>query len=343
MTTSPPWVTRAFLFAAALLVVAEMVARWGFASSVEGRFEYGFHPTAGFVESPAGRVQLVRSGGRRFFPQDYPLQRPPGTFRIFVLGDSVPRGTSVDQSYGGRLGALLRSRGTAVEVWNLCVPGYGVRRVQTTLKQALHYSPSLVVLHLNNSNEYEDEREFRRSQEFASWHPKNWLMKSFLFRRLYEAKTEQLTWKLLPESVRARQGVNDADAEIAASMSPTTLRQWEERVSEETRRSVSLCAAQAVPMVLVTQATLSGPVGSRSLHDAGLGALAQSLTNREVSEVSMLETFRETDVANLYADANHLKPPGHQRMADALLRVIDAKELLESRSARHENSFPLKP
>ncbi|MBI1841548.1 MAG: hypothetical protein HYR88_11945, partial [Verrucomicrobia bacterium] len=217
------------------------------------------------------------------------IQRPTGTFRILVLGDSVPRGVSVDLAYGGQLAALLRARGTPAEVWNLCVPGYGARRVQTVLRQALHYSPSLVILHLNNSNEFEDERELRRSQEFAGWHPKNWLMKSFLFRRLYEAKTEQVAWKLLPESIRARQGVNDADAEIAASMNASLARQWEERVRSETRKSVGLCDERGVPILLVTQATWSTQSGARRIQDAGLAELAQSLTNRHIAWVSMLE------------------------------------------------------
>ena len=48
-------------------------------------------------------------------------------------------------------------------------------------------------------------------------------MKSLVIRRLYEAKTEQVFWKWLPVEIRSQQAVNDADAELSASMNPEIL------------------------------------------------------------------------------------------------------------------------
>jgi hypothetical protein len=322
--------TRAFLLAVGLLIVAEGVVRLFFSSSMSGRFDYGYNPTAGFVERADGTVSLERSGGRRFFPQRFPVQPPPTTYRVMVVGDSVPRGSSLESSYARQLGSLFASEGALCEAWNLAVPGYGVRRVQVVLRQALRYHPSLVVLHVNDSNEYEDEREWRRSREFQGWHPRNWLMKSLVFRRLYEARTEKVSWELLPEAVRGRQGVNDADAEIAASMNPARLAEWGDRVRTVTRESVRLCTEAGVPVVLVTQARRTRLADGRlGLDDGGLDAFAQSLTNRTVAWVAMSRVFRDADLATTYADGSHVRPPAHQ----ALARALRDTGLLESRRA----------
>ena len=210
--------SKPFLCLLALLVGAELVVRVFFARSMAGRFDYGYHPTAGFVERADGTVRLERAGGRRFFPQSFSRERPTNTFRIFVIGDSVARGTSVESSYAGQLGEQLRARGVKAESFNLSVPGFGARRKQLVLEQALRYQPSLVILHVNDSNEYEDEREWRRREEFRGWHPRNWLMKSLAIRRLYELKQEKVYWEWLPASVRNQRAVSDADAEIKASL-----------------------------------------------------------------------------------------------------------------------------
>jgi len=165
--------SKAFLLFLGVLLAAELIARVFFAQTLSGRFDYGYAPRAGFVEHADGRVDLVRAGGRRFFPQSFTMHRPADTFRIMVIGDSVPRGKNVASSYAGQLGTLLNDSGIRTESLNLCVPGFGARRKQLVLEQALKYEPSLIILHVNGSNEFEDEREWKRHEEFQSNHPRN--------------------------------------------------------------------------------------------------------------------------------------------------------------------------
>ncbi len=122
---------------------------------MEGRFEYGYSPTAGFSENADGTVSLKRTGGRRFWPQTFSKVRPADTFRVMVIGDSVPRGSSLATSYATQLGEKLRALGIKAESFNLAVGGNGALRSQIILRQALNYEPSLVILHVNNSNEFE--------------------------------------------------------------------------------------------------------------------------------------------------------------------------------------------
>jgi len=314
--------TAAFLLALLLLVGAEVVVRVFFARNMAGRFDYGYHPDAGFIEE-GGTLKLVRAGGRRFFPQSMKILPEPDTLRIMVVGDSVPRGPGLENAYAYQLQEVLKAQGIKAEAYNLCVPGYGAQRKQIVLAKALKYHPDLVILHVNASNEYEDERELKRSQEFTGWHPKNWLMKSLVIRRLYEAKTEKAFWYLLPTEVRLKGAVNDADAEIAANQNAATLTRWNEQVRQWTTTGVQTAKKQKVPILLVAQAIsedMKDP--ARPLDDRGLDALAESLKEPGVYHLSMKAVLTGGDYAVLYSDGSHLRVAGHTLMAEALARLI---------------------
>ena len=317
------WLTTAMLMTLGLLAGSEIVVRLFFARNMSGRFEYGYNPTAGFVEHADGTVSLVRAGGRRFHPQTFSKVRPLGTFRVMVIGDSVPRGPSLAASYPVLIGDKLRALGIKAESFNLAVAGNGALRSQIVLRKALDYEPSLVILHVNNSNEYEDEREAKRAAEFKSWHPRNWLMKSLVIRRLYEAKTEQIYWKLVPPEVRDRVAVSDADAEVRASQNPEIRREWDERVRKYTAETVAVARARGVAVLLLTQASIehdsSGRVG---LDNRGLDEMIQSLIGDRVHFLSMKQILQDTDFAPLFSDGTHLRPPGHERIADAVVKKL---------------------
>jgi len=322
--------TAAFLLALFLLVGAEVVVRVFFARNMAGRFEYGYHPDAGFVED-GDNLKLVRAGGRRFLPQTMKLQPAPGTFRIFVVGDSVPRGPSLEKAYAFQLQEVLKTNGIKAEAYNLCVPGYGAQRKHIVLAKALTYHPDLIILHVNASNEYEDEREYKRSQEFAGWHPKNWLMKSLIIRRLYEAKTEKAFWYLLPTEVRLKGAINDADAEIAAGRNEATRQRWNEQVRQWTITSIQSAKTSHVPILLVAHASCDDMKDlSKPLNDQGLDAMTTSLQEPGVYHFSMKDALTGEDYAAIYADGSHMRAAGHKVMADALAAFITTNGLIKA-------------
>jgi len=317
------WLTGSFLMAFGLLAGSELIVRVFFARNMSGRFEYGYHPTAGFVEHADGTVSLVRAGGRRFHPQSFSRTRPPGTFRVMVVGDSVPRGPSLEKSYARVIGEKLRALGVKAESFNLAVAGNGALRSQIVARKALDYEPNVIILHVNDSNEFEDEREFKRAEEFKSWHPKNWLMKSLVIRRLYEAKTEQVYWRLVPNEVRDRAAVSDADAEVRASQNPEVRREWKERVRKYTTQTVALARARGVAVLLLTQGSFEHDSNGRVVLDShGLDEMIQPLIGDEVHFLSMKQILQDTDFAPLFSDGTHLRPEGHERIADAVVQEL---------------------
>jgi hypothetical protein len=317
--------TKSFLLVAAVLVFGELAMRTFYSRGLSGRFDYGYHPSAGFQENADGSLDLIRAGGRKFLPQHFQQRKPDGVFRIMIVGDSVPRGPSLADAYSTKLADVLRQRGISAEGWNLCLPGYGAQRCHIVLQKALDYRPEIVIRHVNNSNEYEDEREWRRSQDFKSWQPGSMLMKSVLIRRLHEIKTEGMFWTLLPEKIRAQQGVNDAAAETAASMDEERIRVWKERVKTFLAEDITACRKAGVPMLLVTQVRLRGSGKETTLDDNGLDELARSFASPDVAVLSMKESLSGMDFAPLFMDTAHLRPEGHQVIALAIAEKITAR------------------
>ncbi len=83
--------------------------------------------------------------------RDSDLAKPPGTFRILVLGDSVTfgHGTLFETTYPYLLEQRLKSwrPSTQWQVWNLGVPGYNTGQELSQLKQlGPRYQPDLVIV-----------------------------------------------------------------------------------------------------------------------------------------------------------------------------------------------------
>lgn len=319
----------AFVLTLCLLALAEIGARVFFSQNISGRFSYGYDLQAGFIEHGNGTVELVRAGGRRFFPQAFAKRRPRGVFRIFVVGDSVPRGPSLKEAYAWCLVKEMEKHQIRAESINLAVPGFGARRCQLILHKIMAFEPSLVILHVNNSNEYEDEREYRRSQEFKGWHPRHWPMKIFIFRRLYEAKMEKVFWWLVPEQIRQGYARNDVGAQVAASKNPQMVKEWQRRVAEVTAADVVLALRSQVPLLLITQCRLnSRPDHAPGLDDNGLDALGQALAGPGVYHLSMKEILSGVpDIQTYFEDTGHLKKSGHLLMAQAIFRKIEQEQV----------------
>lgn len=322
--------TRSFLLFAVILIGAELVTRFGFVRTMEGRFDYGYHPTAGFVEK-GGQVELMRAGGRRFFPQTFSKERPAGVYRVIVIGDSVARGKDVALSYTGQLGKILKEKGIQAECLNLALPGFGARRKDLVIQQAMKYQPNLLILHVGASNEYEDEREWRRRSDFNSPHPKNWLMSSLVLRQFYEMKTEKIYWQWLPSEVRNQSGVSDANAELLASTDDETQKEWNDRLAQVTREGVLKLQEAQIPVLLVAQATNTkkkDAQGNLILDDSAVEPWVAGLVNDHVASLRMKDVFAPSQVAAIYSDANHIRPDGHRMMAEAIEKVLEEKHWL---------------
>jgi lysophospholipase L1-like esterase len=94
-----------------------------------------------------GADVAINSDGLR--DRDYPVDKPPGTLRIMMLGDSLTFGWGVaeDQTFVRQLETMLRAGGLAAEVMNTGVGNYNTTmEVEYFLDRGHKYKPDIVIL-----------------------------------------------------------------------------------------------------------------------------------------------------------------------------------------------------
>ena len=148
---------------AAALGAGELVVRAVGAPEVapvrRGRFQLSADPRLVFEPVP----DLAFTGDPRYFfeyegrsnrlgyrDRDHAGAKPPGIYRIVVLGDSIAAGyriSRLEDTFPALLEARLRREGFPVEVLNFGVSGYNtMQEVETLRVRALRFDPDLVLV-----------------------------------------------------------------------------------------------------------------------------------------------------------------------------------------------------
>ncbi|MFQ5702125.1 MAG: SGNH/GDSL hydrolase family protein [Acidobacteriota bacterium] len=146
------------------LVLAEIVVRlFGLAPQVafihRGQFRLSDNDRIGWEPIPdpgsAGATEErgwnpSERNGLGFRDRDHALDKPPGVYRILVLGDSITKGLGVpdkERIFPAVLERKLDESGLTSEVINFGVEGYNTQQeVETLEEKGLVYKPDLVVL-----------------------------------------------------------------------------------------------------------------------------------------------------------------------------------------------------
>jgi hypothetical protein len=97
------------------------------------------------------KLARFRTNSRGLRDREYPLEKPPDTFRVAVLGASfaLPAGVAIEDSFHSLLERRLtaESSSLAYEFINFAVGTYGARQSLAMLRlRALDYDPDLVLL-----------------------------------------------------------------------------------------------------------------------------------------------------------------------------------------------------
>jgi lysophospholipase L1-like esterase len=126
----------------------------------EGRFQLSTNPLIAYEPLPglwdwSGQpvppdVATIHRNRNGFRTPEIPIEKPPGTKRIVVIGDSVAEGAQVANDelvFARQIETRLRRAGIAIDVVNLGVVAYTtLQEVEILKKRGLEYQPDLVIV-----------------------------------------------------------------------------------------------------------------------------------------------------------------------------------------------------
>ncbi len=149
------------------LLLCELAVRWfdvgpRLGQIVAANYKFSENPILRYEFRP-GRTHLkVRINADGMRDRDYPVAKPPNTYRIACIGDSICAGFTLAQenTFSTRLEAMLNTHytdaGQRFEVLNFGVTGYNITQAVENLRvKASKYQPDLV-LYLYCINDPED-------------------------------------------------------------------------------------------------------------------------------------------------------------------------------------------
>ena len=157
-----------------------------------------FQPGAGYtLMKPGSHYEWqgipvdINSHGLRSPETTY--EKPPATFRILNLGDSVVMGWGVheEDTYGRRLETMLNGEGTSqrFEIINAGVPGWNPANASAYLQaEGLKYKPDLILFGLTIANDIKGDSALLADNQPA---PIKWLRSNTYF---WPFLTVQLRW-----------------------------------------------------------------------------------------------------------------------------------------------------
>jgi lysophospholipase L1-like esterase len=150
------------------LVVLEVGARWIVVTDPGLSSLYRVpHPVFGWVLEPRASYRntflvdapRVTYNSRGWRDVEHDFEKPPGVFRILVLGDSFMEAYSVElnEAFHRRIAGLAKADGLNVETINLGVGGYGTLQQYLVFREVgRRYDPDLVLLGFHPANDVRD-------------------------------------------------------------------------------------------------------------------------------------------------------------------------------------------
>ena len=290
-------------------------------------YRYSDDPKIGWEPRPLAERSTSRAGINDLGYRDvnHPVPKPPGVFRIVVIGDSIAQGTGIKDEkaiFPRLLETSLRSKGVPAEVQNFGVPGYNTQQeVATLMAKGLAYSPDIVILsYCLNDRSFEAgrmPREMARNalQRRAADDSRGlqWLARSALFRYVYFG----LLFK--------PSGADDEIEKRFGGVFADTVKQSFEQLAELSRAHDFKVIVSVFPLFRRKKSEDFGGYAFLPEH-AYVRALSEA---NDFVYLDLLETFRACARGGPVArDVYHPNERGHRCAAEALAEQVERVRLM---------------
>ncbi len=277
------------VFASLVAEVALRIAGYSYPIFFQTDIDRGYAPIPGLEGwSWAENKVYIRYNSAGFRDVEHSKPKPPGTYRIAVLGDSYAeaRQVPVEAAFWTVIQDQLRKApdlaGKNVEVLNFGVLGYGTAHELQTLRQRVwEYSPDMVLLTLTVYNDITDNYPAFKGADDTPYFKFDGerlvLDESFRRSRKFQWHSSQLfgAWVALHNHSRLVQLLHHAQAAIK-----TRLDQWKEE-----RRS------RQVPAAAQSEGETAKPATAALADTVGV----QNMIFREPSDAGWAEAWRLTE------------------------------------------------
>lgn len=223
---------------------------------------------------PGGRVFVVEEGivkvaperRRQFRTRPFSLKKPPGTVRIFAVGDSVTWGpanavwdenmrkfTPLPLPYPALLENILEVEypGFDFEVLNCGGCGFATYRLSALVRELLEFSPDLIVL-MCGSNEYLEARYYKDWSEFKKKHLRwlsRWRTLTLVRDMLRVVASRREERKVRPITFEPTVPILDEEKIAGKEIREAMLQHSEHNLDLIT----DMCSGAGVPLLLCTQ------------------------------------------------------------------------------------------
>lgn len=306
--------------------------------------ELGWEWTPGYdaVETYHGvayRMLISRQGLRN---EEIALPKPPGTYRIITLGDSVTEGPGVelDQTFVKLLEQALQAGsppGQTIEVVNAGTGDYGTQQEVIWLRtRGLKYEPDLVLVdvYLN------DSRSFTPPPAAVAFFNNLFVSKSAFYnfyrnviraQMVEQAETAQDFRFRFVDDWQSRAWVNDPQA--LAAVIQAADQDWGLAWNDQELGRIEAGLAELLQLArdhhfdlfivfFPTDVQVYAQVDIPAGLDRPQQKLAAFARKHNVPALDLLPLLRAHQSEDLFYDQAHLKPGGHRLVAAALAQAL---------------------
>jgi len=301
---------------------------------------------------------VYTSGSDGFRSPEFTEKKPPGTFRVVVLGDSFTMGYGVSESamFTSVLEDMLdqeyKDSGLTFQIINRGMASYSpVVEYVVLRKYGIKYSPDLVILCLDwsdlmNDFWYENQAVFddrgrplyfKNGPEKKAENQNHVTLEFWKMSYLYDLWHYRFSNK--PEELNPDPGNPFKDAFFfMRSIPQENFARLYLRTAGYIEMIAQLCKQKSIEFVVVMYpngAQVSGrewAVGrqmylierGKIYSDQPFRIMGGLLESRGINTVSLLEAFRESNEFPLYfPEDGHLTPAGHHLFAKELATIVD--------------------
>lgn len=297
-----------------------LIEKWRYRLAANPRI--GFEPIPN-LDSTHADVQYFSYRGASnslgFRDREHPVEKPPNTVRVLILGDSVAAGLWVNDDtaiFPAVLERTLIEGGMPAEIMNMSVAGYNtLQEIETLKEKGLPYRPDVVlVAYCQNDRERDDGHVYeqllyaeRHSSGISHTRFSPYLLRSALYRYLVYRLNAELRKRF--ERYQYNEWMKVGEDAVEPSLAELA------RLSRE--------HGFRALIVLFPKFSRDGKTVESTPESQALSAIAEKNGLEFLDLESAYRECNATRSAHLAYDAFHSTPAGHRCAGEAIAKYLN--------------------